>query len=120
MLTPLEKELEMLEDWLNNPEPEDGFQQTVMQIVGEENSTELLRNFSQEAKQMMTAALRHATKEGEEFQSGEKLEEYGNMPAGDMAEENLLEGEAEKHLSDETVELESAAGWKSKATRELK
>jgi hypothetical protein len=24
MLTPWEKELEMLEDWLNNPEPEDG------------------------------------------------------------------------------------------------
>ena len=39
MLTPWEKELEMLEDWLNNPEPEDGCQWTVMQIVGEEHST---------------------------------------------------------------------------------
>jgi hypothetical protein len=27
MLTPWEKELEMLEDWLNNLEPEDGFQE---------------------------------------------------------------------------------------------
>jgi hypothetical protein len=65
----------------------------------------LLKNFSQEAKQIMTAALRHEAKEGEEFQSREKLEESGNMPAGDLAEENMLEGEAEKQLSDETAEL---------------
>jgi hypothetical protein len=33
--SPWENELDMLEDWLNNPEPEDGFQGTVMQIPGE-------------------------------------------------------------------------------------
>jgi hypothetical protein len=54
------------------------FQQTVMHIIGEENSTELLRNFSQEVEQMMTVALRHATEEGSEFQSEEQLEEAGN------------------------------------------
>jgi hypothetical protein len=44
MLTPWEKELEMLEDWLNNPEPvDDCHEQTVMQILGEEHSTELLK-----------------------------------------------------------------------------
>jgi hypothetical protein len=41
VLTPWEKELEMLEDWLKNPEPVDDFhEQTVMQILGEGNSTE--------------------------------------------------------------------------------
>jgi hypothetical protein len=32
LLTPWEKDLEILEDWLNNPEPEDGCQETFMQI----------------------------------------------------------------------------------------
>jgi len=46
MLTPWEKELEMLEDWLNNPEPVDECrEQTVMQMLAEEHSEELLRNF---------------------------------------------------------------------------
>ena len=50
MLTPWEMELEILEDWLNHPELVDDYhKQTVMQILGEGNSTELLRNFSQEA-----------------------------------------------------------------------
>jgi hypothetical protein len=40
VLTPWEKELEMLEDWLKNPEPvDDCHEQTVMQILGEGNST---------------------------------------------------------------------------------
>jgi len=48
ILTPWEKELEMLEDWLNNPEPVDDYrEQTVMQMIVEENSEESLRNFSQ-------------------------------------------------------------------------
>jgi hypothetical protein len=68
MLTPWEKELEMLEDWLNHPEPvDDCHEQTVMQILGEDHSTELLRNFSQEAGQMMTAALRPAAEDESEF-----------------------------------------------------
>jgi len=33
MLTPWEEELEMLEDWLNNPEPErDYHKETIMQV----------------------------------------------------------------------------------------
>jgi hypothetical protein len=48
LLTQWEQEMKMLEDWLDNPEPEDGFQETVMQIAGEEHSTELLKNFSRE------------------------------------------------------------------------
>jgi hypothetical protein len=51
LLSPWEKELEMLEDWLNHPEPiGDCREKTVMQISGEENSEELLRNFSQGAE----------------------------------------------------------------------
>jgi hypothetical protein len=39
MLTPWEKELEMLEDWLNHPEPvDDCHEQTVMQMLAEEHS----------------------------------------------------------------------------------
>jgi hypothetical protein len=63
MFTPWEKELEMLEDWLNNPELEYGCQQTVMQIVGEEHSAKLLKIFSQEAEQEMTVVLEPATEE---------------------------------------------------------
>jgi hypothetical protein len=118
MLTPWEKELEMLEDWFNNPGPKDGCQQIVMQIVGEDHSTELLRNFSQEVDQMMTTTLKPATEEGAKFQSGEQLEKAGNMPAGDLAEANLSEGEAEQQLSDEIAELESAAGRQDKAIGE--
>jgi hypothetical protein len=47
MLTPWEKELEMLEDWLKNTEPvDDCHEKTIMNILGEEHSEELLRNFS--------------------------------------------------------------------------
>jgi hypothetical protein len=53
----------MLEDWLDNPKPEDGFQETVMQILGEEHSTELLKIFSQEAEREITAALELAEEE---------------------------------------------------------
>jgi hypothetical protein len=38
------------------------------------------------------------------------------MPAREM-KFKLSEEEAEKHLSDETVELKFATGWKDKATR---
>jgi hypothetical protein len=47
MLTPWEMELEMLEDWLNHPELiNDCHEETIMQMLVEENSEELLRNFS--------------------------------------------------------------------------
>jgi hypothetical protein len=49
ILTQWEIELSMLENWLDNLKPTDGFQETVMQISGEEHSTELLKIFIQEA-----------------------------------------------------------------------
>jgi hypothetical protein len=113
MLTPWEKELEMLEDWLNHPEPVDDFhEQTVMQILGEEHSTELLRNFSQEAGQEMTTTLKPVAEDESEFQSGEQLEEAGNMPAGEMTEASLSEEVTEQKISQkETAGLESAVEW---------
>jgi hypothetical protein len=92
MLTPWEKELEMLEDWLNNPELVDDYrEQTVMQMLAEEHSEELLRNFIQGAEQMMmTVMSRHATTEGEgEFQSKEQLEETGGAAVGELVETEL-------------------------------
>jgi hypothetical protein len=86
LLTQWEKELEMLEDWLNNPEPEDGCQWTVMQIVGEEHLAELLKNFSLGVEQKMTAALEPATEEEadnidfvELYEELESLERRVNM-----------------------------------------
>jgi hypothetical protein len=77
MLTPWEMELEMLEDWLNHPEPvDDCHEETVMQ--------------------MMTAALRSAAKGESEFQSEEQLEEVGAEPVGELAEAKLSEKEAEQ------------------------
>jgi hypothetical protein len=62
-------ELEMLEDWLNNPEPvNDCHEQTVRQIIEEEHSEESLRTFSQGAEQVMkTAVPRYATKDEGKF-----------------------------------------------------
>jgi hypothetical protein len=70
ILTPWEKELEMLEDWLKNPEPvDDCREQTVIQMLVEENSEELLKNFSQEAEQLMMNAMpRHAATNEGKFQ----------------------------------------------------
>jgi hypothetical protein len=117
MLTPWEKELEMLEDWLNHPEPvNDCHEKTVMQMLEEEHSEELLRNFSQGVEQMMTAVPKHATEDEAELQSGKQLEEAGYMPAGELTVK-LSEEEAEKRLSEETVELKSAVGWPLSATR---
>jgi hypothetical protein len=54
MLTPWEMELEMLEDWLNNPEPVNGcHKETVMQMLAKEHFEESLRIFSQGAEQMI-------------------------------------------------------------------
>jgi hypothetical protein len=119
MLTPWEIELIMLEDWLNNPEPEDGCQKTVTKIAREEHSTKLLRNFSQEAEQKMTIALKHAAEDEAEFQSEEQLEEAGTEPTqGKMVEANLSEEEeAEQQFSKGTPELKFAAEWKLSATR---
>jgi hypothetical protein len=121
MLTPWEKELEMLEDWMNNPGPvNDCHEQTIMHNFGEEHSEELLEYFSQGDGQMMMTAMPRLVAEDEvEFQSGEKLEEDGDETTKEMEEVKLSEGEAEQQqLGDETTELESAAEWKVKATRD--
>jgi hypothetical protein len=96
MLTPWEMELEMLEDWLNHPEPvDDCHEQTVMQMLAEEHSRNCSENFSQGAEQMMmTAMSRHAAEDEGKFQSEEQLEEAGIQPAqGEMAEASLSEEE---------------------------
>jgi len=46
LLTQWEKDMKMLEDWLDNPKLEDGYQEMVMKITGEEHSTKLLKTFS--------------------------------------------------------------------------
>jgi hypothetical protein len=118
MLTPWEKELEMLEDWLNHPEPvDDCHEETVMQMIAEEHSEESLRIFSQGVEQMMTVMPRHATEDEGEFQSEEQLEEAGDMPAGELIVK-LSEEEVEKRLSDEIAEEESAAEWPTSSTEE--
>jgi hypothetical protein len=47
-LTPWKRELEMLEDWLNHPDPiDDCHEETVIQMLVDENSKESLRIFIQ-------------------------------------------------------------------------
>jgi len=59
-------------------------------MLAEENSKELLKNFSQGAKQLMMNAMsrRVATNEGK-FQSKEQLEEAGAELAEEMVEASL-------------------------------
>jgi hypothetical protein len=45
MLTQWEIELRMLEDWLDNPEPADGCQKTVMQISRRRAFDRIAQNF---------------------------------------------------------------------------
>jgi hypothetical protein len=90
-----------------------------MQNFREEHSKEFLENFIQGDEQMMTAVSRHATEDEAELQSGKMLEEARDAPAGELEEANLSEGKDEQQqLSNETTELESAAEWKIKATRD--
>jgi hypothetical protein len=56
--------------------------------------------------------------DGEAYQPKERLEGAGDIPAGELAEEKLSEGETEQQLSDGTAELKFAAGWQAKATRD--
>jgi hypothetical protein len=110
--------MKMLEDWLDNPKPEDGCQKIVMMIAREEHSTELLKNFSWEAEQMMTAALKHVAEEGEEFQPEEQLIEDGYILAQEeLTETNMSEEEVEQQFIKETPELKSTVEWKTSATR---
>jgi hypothetical protein len=89
LITQWEKDLKMLEDWLDNPKPEYGFQKIVMQITGEENSAQLLKNFSPGAEQEMTATLEPVAEEEEDiidfvvlYEELEALERRVNMQSG--------------------------------------
>jgi hypothetical protein len=89
-----------------------------MQMLAKEHSKELLRNFSQGAKQMMTGALRSIAEGESEFQSEEKLEEVGDTPTRELAEEKMSEEEFDKRLSDKTAELNFAVEWQAEAREE--
>jgi hypothetical protein len=60
--------------------------------------------------------------DGGTYQPEEWLEGVGDMPTQEelTREVNMSEEEAEQQLSDETMELESAAEWKTSATRRSK
>jgi hypothetical protein len=53
-----------------------------------------------------------------EYHPKEQLEEVGDMPAGELARTKLSKEEDEQKLSDKTAELNFAAGWQAKATRD--
>jgi hypothetical protein len=55
--------------------------------------------------------------DGGAYQPREQLEEVGDVPAKELTETNMSEGETEQQLSEETAELESAAEWQLSATR---
>jgi hypothetical protein len=108
-ITPWEMELEMLEDWLNNPEPVGDCHE---QVLAEEHSEESLRDFSQGAEKVMKTAEMEsvagwqveATKEDEEeFQPREQLEKVGDIPAKGMIVEALSYDEDEE---DEQIYLQ--------------
>jgi hypothetical protein len=101
VLTPWEMELEMLEDWLNNPEQ------------AEEHSEESLKDFSQGDELVKTAVPRYAADDEEKFQVEEQLDEAGIQPAGELAEE-----EAEQQFSKETAEMKSAVEWTLSSTED--
>jgi hypothetical protein len=55
--------------------------------------------------------------DGGAYQLGEKLEEAGSMPVGEMAATELPLGESEQQFSEESAELESIAKWPLSATK---
>jgi hypothetical protein len=83
LLTPWEMELEILEDWLNNPEPAGDCHE---QILAEEHSEESLRIFSQGAEKVMKTAEMNsvagwqvkATKEDDEDEEG--MGDHSDLP----------------------------------------
>jgi len=92
MLTPWEKELEMLEDMLNH-------------------------HSSQGSQQMMTIVSRSAVEDEEKFQPGEQLEKARVEPAqGELATTKLSQEEAEKKLNDKSTKLNFAAQWQVNTT----
>jgi len=73
VLTPWEMELEMLEDWLNNPEPVGDYHE---EMLVEEHYEESLRDFSQGAERMMnTAVPRYVAEDERKFHFEEKMGE---------------------------------------------
>jgi hypothetical protein len=117
-LTQWEQELNMLEDWLENPKLEYDCQKIVTKIVREDHSTKFLKNFIREAKQRMNATLKHVAEEGVELYPEEQLIEYGDMPSQEeLIETNMSKEESEQQFSKETAEFKSATEWKTSATR---
>jgi hypothetical protein len=92
VLTPWEMALEMLEDWLNNPEQ------------AEDHFEESLKDFSQGDELVKTAVPRYAVDDEEKFQVEEQLGEARIQPAGELAKE-----EVEQQFSEETTEMKFAA-----------
>jgi hypothetical protein len=57
--------------------------------------------------------------DGGAYYPSKQLEEVGIEPTQEeLKKANMLKEEVEQQLSEETAELESAAGWKDNATRE--
>jgi hypothetical protein len=86
LLTPWEMELEMLEDWMNNPEPVGDYHE---QILAEENSEESLRIFSQgDEKVMKTAEMNSVV--GWQVKATEEEGEHGMGDPGDLPNCNII------------------------------
>jgi hypothetical protein len=78
VLTPWEMDLEMLEDYINNPEPVGDYHE---QMLVEENYEESLRDFIQGVERMMnTVVPRYAAEDERKFHSEEQLGEVGHKP----------------------------------------
>jgi hypothetical protein len=87
-------ELEMMQDWLNNPEPVSDCHE---KMLAEEHSKESLRIFNKGVEQLMkTAFPRHATDNEGEIQPKEQLEEAGDMPVREMVAAKLPQEEYEQ------------------------
>jgi len=65
---------------------------------------------------MMIAVPKHATKDEAKLQSRNQLEEAGYMLVGEIPIK-ISEEEAEKRLSEETVEMKFSVGWPLSTTR---
>jgi hypothetical protein len=66
----------------------------------------------------MTTALNPVAEDESKFQSGEQMEEVGNMPVGEMTEASMSEEVTEKKISQkETAGFESTVEWRLSTTR---
>jgi hypothetical protein len=102
----------MLEDWLDSPEPEDGFQETIMQIAGEDNSAELLKTFSPRDEQEMIVALEPVAEEEAEsidfvelYEELESLKRRVNMQSRHIQQIKLETGGGAYHPREQLEEV---------------